>query len=45
MIYQIFIVQQQSGLVLTGLAPPDADYQHVSHTFDEIAGTLSFGRG
>ncbi|MCO5175975.1 MAG: DUF1795 domain-containing protein [Thermomicrobiales bacterium] len=45
MIYQIFIVQQQSGLVLTGLSAPTADYQHVSQTFDAIAGTISFGRG
>ncbi len=45
LIYQLFIVQQGSGLVLTGLAPGDADYHEVGATFDAIAGTISFGRG
>lgn len=45
LLYQLFVVQQGSGLVLTGIAPPDADYQEVGATFDAIAGTLQFGRG
>lgn len=45
LLYQIFVVQQGSGLVLTGIAPGDADFHDVGATFDAIAGTLSFGRG
>lgn len=45
MLYQLFVVQGGSGLVLTGIAPADSDYQQVGATFDTIAATLSFGRG
>ncbi|HAX23869.1 MAG TPA: hypothetical protein DCX80_02380 [Chloroflexi bacterium] len=45
LIYQLFVVQEGTGLVLTGVAPGDADFHQVGATFDAIAGTLSFGRG
>lgn len=45
LLYQLFVVQGGNGLVLTGVAPGDADYQQVGATFDAIAATLSFGRG
>ncbi|HMM40312.1 MAG TPA: hypothetical protein PKA95_00250 [Thermomicrobiales bacterium] len=45
LLYQIFVVQQGSGLVLTGIAPGDADFQDVGATFDAIAAMLQFGRG
>lgn len=45
LIYQLFIVNQGTGLVLTGLAPATADFDETRRVFDSIAGTLQFGRG
>lgn len=45
LIYQVFIVNQGTGLVLTGLAPSNASYDETRETFDAIVGTLRFGRG
>lgn len=43
--YQLFIVDDGQGFVLTGSAPIGADLRTISSTFDSIAGSLTFARG
>ncbi|MEX1158484.1 MAG: hypothetical protein WEC79_06095 [Thermomicrobiales bacterium] len=43
--YQLFVVDDGQGFVLTGVAPIGADFNVTRSLFDSIAGTLTFARG
>jgi hypothetical protein len=43
--YQLYIVDGSVGLVLTGLAPIQYDFNQAQATFDSIAATITFARG
>ena len=43
--YQLFVIDQGQGFVLTGMAPIEADLRTTRALFDSIAGSLTFARG